>query len=389
MVKTKMGMKIAFVKSSGLPIALTVSWRFIMREILLTLTVLTYLTMGGTGLPLYCQSGILMSVSGYVRDVNTHQPMGGVEVYLFRLENNDLSEGLSGKSNQNGIYCIEGLEAGNYTFSISIPGTGNIYISKIALRAQSSFWEEEEKNIYDIEIKEARNIKLNFFLGEDSSPDIERCDIKFENEIQVIMRYISGAPLEPSGIKSFSKPESPFTCSGLDISFPEMKLVPDYEVLRDNEGKEGIALLSSQITGKASTYKCDDGECDFGEVSGQIRSTISYHSDKWYSERYSFDDNLNKCIKQCDLEHEGKHFGDLLSIGCKEWKKFKDTLDNAPISCDCSDDCAKKLLKRFNRFKRKVAQGLNAREETITNESNTCKDECVRRWNPGGGGNPG
>ena len=53
---------------------------------------------------IYPQSGLEMSVYGFVRDLDTNQALEGISVYFFRIKNDELTETFEGTSDKNGFY---------------------------------------------------------------------------------------------------------------------------------------------------------------------------------------------------------------------------------------------------------------------------------------------
>jgi len=72
-----------------------------------------------------------MSVSGYVRDVNSNNPISNVTVILFKMRNGKIVKSFSESSDKTGFYKIRFLEAGIYKFALEIPEIGSIHIHSI------------------------------------------------------------------------------------------------------------------------------------------------------------------------------------------------------------------------------------------------------------------
>lgn len=113
----------------------------------------------GNAFPVFSQSGLEMSVSGFVRDIDNNAPIPGVEVIIFRLEQNSITDIFKGVSNKNGFYTVRYLETGEYEFYLYIPGEGLIYV----FRNHSS----DQRIMNLISIKDGINTNLDIFLGVD------------------------------------------------------------------------------------------------------------------------------------------------------------------------------------------------------------------------------
>ncbi len=373
MVKTKMGMKIAFVKSSGLSIALTVPWRFMMRKILLTAVMITYVTMGGAALPLHGHNDLLMSVSGCVRDVNSKQPVSGVEVYIFKRENGELTEGFKGKSGKNGYYSIDYLEAGDYIFSVCIPDIGDVYIMTFGNGG------EPQKGYYDLEVVKGRHGKLNIFIGENSYPYIERYEDIVLNEVNVTMLY--KLPWQRKARIAEGALESSIECEGLVIDLPDENgtEIDDDKPLKTADGKECEALFDFQFS-FSGLAECKNGKCDFSKMFATCDVNILRRKKSWYYSRYpERSKELNDCHRACAFVHEQVHYNDFLKNACPRWIEAKQNLKAMELCCKGESKakhevCKKHLRKVFSSLNMDVAQAIT--EDNAYAAEYECEKSC-------------
>ncbi len=347
------------------------------RKIVFGAVVAAFFSMGGVALSLFGQSGLSMSVSGYVKDVNSQQPIPGVKVYVFKRENGELTKTSYGVADRNGYYSIDYLDKGDYTFSASVPGIGSVRVVMIAMGGSlNDSIGRESKSLYDFEIGDGRHRFLNISLGENPYPYIEREDNELLNEINVTILYdIDDSELEFSRMEKM-EPEST-SCNGLTVREAKIRTVSDDIVLRGDNGKPAEGLFSFRLNAVSDSPKCVDRcKCEFGDVRGLIVPKIFLHSKNWYDKKFPFNSSKqNECWRRCALEHEKEHDAMLAQIACDVWNSyFLPWLNN--LGCQTDGGC-ERLFEEFRReAEARMGSGLDAFEAGITKRSNQCKNDC-------------
>jgi hypothetical protein len=82
----------------------------------------------------FSQTGLLMSVYGWIKNIETGNSIQGIIISLFKITEDEKHIFISeGTSDENGFYKLKPLESGTYHFSIEIPGRGIVHIGFIDL----------------------------------------------------------------------------------------------------------------------------------------------------------------------------------------------------------------------------------------------------------------
>jgi hypothetical protein len=191
---------------------------------------------------IFAQSGLEMSVSGLVRDVNSNMPIPGVEINIFKLEKDSISDIFIGTSDKNGFFKIRYLKSGNYIFRIKLPGIGTLGATVF-----------EKENFNKFEVQDGRNLYLNIFLGENYIPTFEKNVSLSGGIINIKILYDNNFRPKVENLQRIDKLKLSDNVlyhtksDDLIILGPYVYEVPDEYILKDSKGKESSAVLVFQI----------------------------------------------------------------------------------------------------------------------------------------------
>ncbi|HLP48763.1 MAG TPA: carboxypeptidase-like regulatory domain-containing protein [Candidatus Kapabacteria bacterium] len=316
-----------------------------------------------TGSDIAAQSGLQMSVSGYVRDVATKMPIPGVTVYIFRAnrDTEDIDNNVfSGTSDVNGHYKVRFLDAGKYSFSIEIPGIGGVHIGMIANDGSST------AGYYDFEIEEARNKMLNIFLGTNSYPHIERKDCKLRSEINFTMLYVMDSK------EASRSAQRGHVCNGMEIFEPgEPRYVTDEtQIIVDGKEKDGVFKYQFE---HACFNECRNRKCGFGFCQAELMTSIELHGPDWVKKKHpGWSNELIACQIDCLLKHEKVHYSMLIPICCEEWNNFLNSRKNKNICCEKNQTCKDFTADKWKIFLDNVDAKMNGTETNANQVQQAC-----------------
>lgn len=315
----------------------------------------------------FAQSGLEMSVSGFVRDVDSNAPIPGIEVIIFKVENGNITDLFRATSNRNGFYKVRFLKAGQYRFAISLHRTRMILMEMISNGGS------DISDIYKFEIKEGKNIYLKIFLGESNLPKIRK-EISIDgSEINFTMIYRK----KLQEISKFKSEDEKKVCDGLTIVGPNIQEVPDdyiigYPEPDKDEIKFGSFWYDYNLI--AEEAECKDLKCEFSKIEVYVDTCIFIHSVKFFEEKYKTTEDCAKCFRKCTLVHENSHSFDFFSIACEEWLKFLNELNliNCCNNVECINEYYKKILEMHGRVKK----AMKGTEDRAEEEEKKCESKC-------------
>jgi len=326
---------------------------------------------GGSAFRVYAQSGLQMSVSGYIRDVNSNVPIPGVEVLIFNLKQESGIRVYKGTSGANGFYKVRFLDAGEYQFSINNPGIGIIHIESIVQGG-------EVGNPYSFEITEGVNTTLNIFLGENNFPYIKVDTSEYSGEINFTMLYMNRQIERRS--KLSSTPVISKECEGLTWLFKtEETEVPDDVLLSYPPPKDAIdfGVFKIQYNFLPYGYSCENEKCKFSNLRLEVDTCILIHSVNFYMEKYKFAKDCAECFRKCTLDHENFHADSYFSIACEEWINFLNKLDS--IHCCEGKDCTDKFYEYYLEFRTNISNKSNKQhKDVLDDQDKECEDKCLK-----------
>ncbi len=344
----------------------------------------------GNGFPVFPQSGLEMSVSGFVRDVNTKIPIPGVEIIIARFEQGNFTDIFTEKSNKNGFFMVRYLQAGNYIFRIKSPE--NMTLGSTL----------EPKNFDQLVIKEGINVNLNVFLGESEIPSFEKSVPIDGSTIMVKILYNKTLYQEIDELikkeklglidKAF---EDSTGYGGLIILDPKIIYVEDDFVIMDSDGDICDSAIAYGYP-RIEYYKifCNKDEpggecyCSFIGLKCYIETSIYFHKTTYWGKKYpNAIDECIQCIMNCAEDHEGIHKKLMNEFIQDQWNSLKNKLKEklSYLCCDdskfCEDVCGKKLeIERlelieaiFKNAPKTETIATEATKKCITSECNKIK----------------
>jgi hypothetical protein len=325
----------------------------------------------GSDFHIFAQSGLQMSVSGYVRDVNSNMPIAGLEVLIFNLEQESRIKVFKGTTNVNGFYKVRFLNAGKYQFSINKPKIGIIHIDAIAQGG-------EVGNPYSFEIIEGVNKRLNIFMGENNFPYIKVDTSEYSGEINFTMLYMK-RQVEIKSIRS-SAPVITKECDGLTWIFKteEIEVPDDYQLIYPppKDGSTDFGSFHFQYNFFTFEYSCENDKCKYTDFRLEVDSCILVQSVNFYMEKYKFTEDCAKCFRKCTLYHENAHANSFFPIACEEWINFLNKFDSIPC---CKDkDCTDTFYEYLSEFKKKIKSELEKEHDTLKVKDRECQSKCLK-----------
>jgi len=332
------------------------------------------------------QNGILMSVSGQIKDANTYTPQAGVEVLLFKYKNDVLVEHFNSISDKNGIYKIGYLEAGRYEFILDIPGIGMVFLP-IYIYDQGEFSQEE---LNFLNIIEGKNVNLNFFIRESNEITELREEYFDGRVINYTLNYINKDKISLRGSEGkISSREQTIKYNGLTIILKDPVDVPDDEPLPGNhpDGK-GLCMITTDIKYIPEDFYCKTGtdieKCAYVkklpvEVTVEIfmfsKARLKKILEKMYLE-CKIEDWYVQCQYDCLIVHEKTH----QELSVEILKKLWDELWKKYTAFRCCENvsCQYKLECLVDDFKKTARSQLKETEDDADKKQHECKtnNEC-------------
>jgi hypothetical protein len=349
--------------------------------------VLLFLLIGNAFL-FFGQSGLEMSVSGFVREVYNNAPIPGVEVIIFRLEQNSITDIFKGVSNKNGFYTVRYLETGEYEFYLYIPGEGLIYV----FRNHSS----DQRIMNRISIKDGINTNLDIFLGVDDE-EIEYRDDSLDGTrvcYNLIYKKFEEIQISETTVNyNESQTQSPEIVehNGLTIILGAPEVIPDDQPIpgTNDPDAQGICDPSAiRLDYKQIMPFCDirtipeRKKCDFdrqpkSKIIFEIKIFSKERMKMFYVNKYSNICNINdftesfiQCQHDCLIKHERTHqelgANIMMNLWDELWLKYKST------SCSCTKDCTNIIDKLFVNFLKSFQEKYNKTEDNADEAQCKC-----------------
>lgn len=328
------------------------------------------------------QSGLLMSVSGKVLDVNTKLPIKNFEVILFRIENGDTVDVKFTKTDDRGIYKIRYLKAGNYEYAMQIPNVGIIYVIE----------ENNDENYYEFTLKEGRNLNLNFFIGTSDIIDIKK-EIKCDSIINVTFLYEK----ESTEIETGQIARSSSGCQLIKENV-EQEIVNDNKDLgKAANGQPAGGKFIPSVKHLNTNFNCEKSKCKITEIKMAIGGKILLHSENWFKNTYGKDYEDNKidgisfgeCLKICMREHEERHRDDNYKYAEEKFCKAMEEINNVSAKCICDEGdredykikCRAEIFNKIKQLKNNLDDYLDKQSENNANSiSNPCCLKCFTKY---------
>jgi hypothetical protein len=283
---------------------------------------LLWFILSGAGAIIFAQSGLKMSVSGYVREVNTNIPISGVEVLLFDMEQDNGIKVFRGTSNSVGFYKIRYLAAGEYEFSVINPSIGLIHIETITQGG-------EHRNPYLFEIEVGINKTLNVYMGEYDYPLIKTSTSPDLSKIDFTMLYVK-RQVQSRSAKAAASSVIYKECDGLTWIFnTDVREIEDDEYIKYPPPKDGVDFggFTLQYDFQEYTYQCKDDLCKYSDFKLIVDSCIVIHKPSFYEKVLNLPAKCAACYQQCTLNHENAHVNSFFPVACEEWINFLNKFD--------------------------------------------------------------
>lgn len=323
------------------------------------------------------QSGLLMSVSGKVLDINTNLPVKNFEVTLFRIENGNIVDVEFGKTDERGIYKIRYLKAGDYKYLIEIPNVGIVYIGG----------ENDDGSSYRFTLKEGRNLNLNFFIGTSKIFDVKK-EMKYNKIINVTFLYgEESTEVETQILRSSSG------CQLIIEDEPNEPIeVGDNEDLgTGRNGKPAGGKYLYEIKIERAPFKCKNGKCRIDWFKPKLETSIQIHSEKWFQDNYgkNYKDGLGGCLKGSMIEHEKKHWEDASQFAESNFCKIMEAINNVSAKCNCPPTASENYINKCSKEIKSLIEVLNEilqqylieiSEDNAYEISIPCDRECYNKY---------
>jgi hypothetical protein len=328
------------------------------------------------------QTGLLMSVNGWVKDLETGNPIPGITIDLFKFTENESSVFISkGTSDINGFYKIKYLEAGLYYFFIETSDRGIVYIGFISFGGS-------EEDYYKLEIKSGENKNLNIFIGEDPSPDVKREESLDGKTIDFIMILKKEEPLEVTAQSSKNKnflkaqqtEEQVYKKLRISNSLDIKEVEADVKFERDESGQ-----YYYDFNIRVQLFFMN-GTCVLGDCTGTFDGKIRIHKFDWYKKRTNdeqaknglppLSDDTIRCLYDCVKTHEWTHWRLAPGVLKKHWDELLKKLISAPPA-KCQADCDKFSYNYINQTLNSFKIGMRTETERPAKEAGEeCRKQC-------------
>lgn len=343
------------------------------RESYMVLVAIFLICIGSSVSTLHAQSGLSMSASGNVRDVNSNKFIPNIRIFLFKIEYGQLTRAYSDVSNNSGYYKIRFLPAGKYRFGIDIPDIGYLHI----------FWLSDNGSAlvdyYDVEIKEGQNKIINILLGEAQYPSVSKLDNDLLGEICFTIEYTSNSlkDIETIG-KAAQTP-----CEKLTITGPDIDVVGDDVPLLSMKGEPANGQIVFETSFKYA-YDCFKEKCFYDNFRLNVNIVVKLHTPNYYKQFYPEidDNNFFLCLKECTSKHEMYHFNAYPPVACKWWKEFLNGVNSMEKEC-CTDkeSCRENMNKRWGKYSAEIDKEMGETETGTETLSKKCDSDCLENAN--------
>jgi len=330
------------------------------------------------------QNGILMSVSGFVKNNNTKEPISGVVITLIKSDSDNEDNIVSGISDENGFYIVKYLKTGDYAFMINIPGEGNIYINCIGVGI-----DDKALDLYKLSVQEGKNLNLNLFLGKGYYPSVSRETLYDGLYINHTMIYtvnkdlfIRQSILSEGGCNEIYETLN-INNSGEIITIGDEEKIPGWNCVDCFGGFS----YSINIVSPINTW-CDEinNYCKYRYGNPIITATfvgkILRHTENWLKSHISnqsptADDETIKCYQEGIIAHERKHRDMSCQIVKEEWDNFLENIEKK-VKCICEDNkfCVKHWSNLYNKFIKNVEERLRETEDEAVLAQKNKFEEC-------------
>jgi len=323
--------------------------------------------------PVHAQSGLSMSASGCVRDVNSNKFIANIRIYLFKIEYGQLTRVYSDVSNNRGYYKIRYLPAGKYRFGIDIPEIGYLHI----------FWLSDNggalEDYYEVEIKEGQNKIIDILLGEAQYPSVSKEDNDLLGEICFTIKYTSNSlKYIKTRINAAQIP-----CEKLTITGPDIDVVEDDVQLLSMKGEPANGQIVFETSFKYA-YDCFKEKCFYDNFRLNVNVAIKLHTPNYYKQFYpEIDDNdFFLCLKECTNKHEMYHFNAYPPVACKWWEEFLNDVNSMETQC-CTDkeSCRKNMNKMWEKYSANIDKEMGETETDAEVLSKKCEGDCLKNAN--------
>jgi hypothetical protein len=325
----------------------------------------------GSSFTVFAQTGLEMSVSGFVRDVYTNIPIAGVEVLLFDMEHANGIKVYRGTSNSVGFYKIRYLAAGEYEFSFINPAVGLIHIETIIQGG-------EYRNPYSFEIEVGINKNLNVYMGEYDYPLIKMSTSPDLSTIDFTMLYVK-RQVQIRSEKAASSSVIYKECDGLTWIFnTDVREIEDDEYIKYPPPKDAIDFggFTFQYDFQEYTYECKDDLCKYSDFKLIVDSCIVIHKPSFYEKVYNLPAKCASCYQQCTLNHENAHVNSFFPVACEEWINFLNKFDTLP--CCKNKDCKDQFYEHLAEFRKNVKNRLNEEHKVLDIKDKECQSSCLK-----------
>lgn len=327
------------------------------------------------------QTGLLMSVYGWVKNIESGNSIQGVTINLFKVTDDEKYIFTSeGTSDRNGFYKIKPLEPGIYRFSIELPERGTVYIGFIEFGGGS-------EDYYKLEIKAGENKNLNIFLGENTIPDIKREEFQNGGRIDFIMiihKEVESKTMRKSAdVKPLEFQQAMAEDTGLSIiQDPNLIVVGEHKQLGYKGNAAGIYKFEFDPEIR-TTFK--GNTCEFPQPKAIFNGWIEIHSFEWLKTKMNEEreknelpphsDDYIRCRYDCLKVHERTHM-DLAPKRVKDaWDYFLKKL--VPISAECMEECIRWRKQWEERLIVDVEDGIDATELFAKKAQRECDKNCI------------
>jgi hypothetical protein len=331
----------------------------------------------GNSFPVFAQSGLEMSVSGFVRDIDGDVPIPGIEVVIFKAENGIIADVFRGTSDRNGFYKVRYLAAGNYRFSVTMPTIGMIHIGMITSNGKTY------SHLYELKIRDGQNIRLDIFMGENPYPSLKRNISLDGSTITFVMKFPKAKLLKKAMARNLLK-STEESCEGLTVTGPEIYEVSDDEDLAveedDPEDKRDVEFGAFRYI--KALYKpkaeCKEESCIFSNARLDIETCILIHSMNFYKEHFhTNDDEYAACLRECTKIHEFAHSDAFFPIACDLWKHLLNDLKILTCCDKNTEMCLAGFDKRYEIFELDLSDQMLLTEDEAEHDTKSCEKTCL------------
>ena len=331
----------------------------------------------GNSFPAFAQSGLKMSVSGFVRDVDVDVPIPGIEVVIFKVENGIIADVFKGTSDRDGFYKVRYLAAGNYRFSVTMPTIGMIYIGMITSNGKTY------NHLYELKIRDGQNIRLDILMGENPYPSLKR-NISLDGSTITFVMKLPKAKLLKKALSRNLLKDLDESCPGLTVTGPEIYEVSDDEDLvfeeDDPEDKKDIEFgkFSYILARYQPDVECIKESCIFSNFRLDVETCILLHSVNFYKEHFNTNDDVYAaCLRECTKIHEFAHSDSFFPVLCNLWKQLLNDLKILDCCGNNTDACRDGFIKRFEIFKLALKDELEPTEDEAAQDTKSCENTCL------------